>query len=179
MLNVHWYISRHTLAVEIFDSISTTRTHNYILEANLYNCAMCWEYFVVPQPMFWNPWSKLRCLWWCRFCSPLQLFTEVEHHTQYITYTYHRHSGFAWYIRRLQNWLAIFLQILVTYFIASIEMHTKYGWLKSNLIGHWLKLVWKWSVAYCYYAYCICPRTRAYGPWARAYISGESLVTMV
>ena len=48
---------------------------------------------------------------------------------------------------RLQNWLAILVNIGS---IASIEMYRKSGQPKSNLIGRWLKLVWKWPVAKCY-----------------------------
>jgi len=44
---------------------------------------------------------------------------------------------------------------VVPYFIASIETYTKCGQPKSNLIGHCLKLVWKWPVANCYFVHCI------------------------
>ena len=33
-------------------------------------------------------------------------------------------------------------------------MYRKCGRPKSNLIGHWLKLVWKWPMANCYFAHC-------------------------
>ena len=43
------------MAVRIFDSISRTKTHNHVLEANLYNCVACQELFVIPLPMFYKP----------------------------------------------------------------------------------------------------------------------------
>ena len=49
------YVSRHTLAVGIFDSISTTKTHNRVLEVNLYNRIACRQRFVIPLPTFYKP----------------------------------------------------------------------------------------------------------------------------
>ena len=45
------------MAVGIFDSITTTKTktHNRILEVNLYNHVACQERFVTLQPMFYKP----------------------------------------------------------------------------------------------------------------------------
>ena len=43
------------MAVGIFDSISTTKTHNRVLEVNLYNCVTCRERFMIPLPTFYNP----------------------------------------------------------------------------------------------------------------------------
>ena len=33
-------------------------------------------------------------------------------------------------------------------------MYRKCGRPKSNLIGHWLKFVWKWPMANCYFVHC-------------------------
>ena len=49
---INTYVSRHTLAVGIFDSSNTTKIHNHVLEANLYKRAKCQERFVTPQPIF-------------------------------------------------------------------------------------------------------------------------------
>ena len=43
------------MAVGIFDSISTTKTHNRILEVNLYNRVACRQRFVIPLPTFYKP----------------------------------------------------------------------------------------------------------------------------
>ena len=47
-------ISRHTLAVRIFDSISITKTHNRILKLNLYNRVMCRERFMILELTFYK-----------------------------------------------------------------------------------------------------------------------------
>ena len=52
---MYQYINRHTLAVGIFDSISTTKTHNRVLEVNLYNRVACQQRFVIPLPTFYKP----------------------------------------------------------------------------------------------------------------------------
>ena len=39
----------------MFDSISTTKTDNRVLEVNLYNCVACRECFVIPLPTFYKP----------------------------------------------------------------------------------------------------------------------------
>ena len=52
------------MAVGIFDSISTTKTHNRVLEVNLYNCVACRERFVIPLPTFYKPMIKVQmCLY--------------------------------------------------------------------------------------------------------------------
>ena len=43
------------MAVGIFDSISTTKTHNRVLEVNLYNRVACRQRFVIPLPTFYKP----------------------------------------------------------------------------------------------------------------------------
>ena len=43
------------MAVGIFDSISTTKTHNRALEVNLYNRVACRERFMIPVPTFYKP----------------------------------------------------------------------------------------------------------------------------
>ena len=45
------------MAVGIYDSISTTKNHNRVLEMNLcvYNCVACRERFVIPLPTFYKP----------------------------------------------------------------------------------------------------------------------------
>jgi len=52
------------LAVGIFDIISTTKTHNRILEVNLYNCVACRQRFVIPLPTFYKPMIEVQmCLY--------------------------------------------------------------------------------------------------------------------
>jgi len=43
------------LTVGIFDSISTTKTHNRVLEVNLYNRVACQQRFVIPLSTFYKP----------------------------------------------------------------------------------------------------------------------------
>ena len=43
------------MAAGIFDSISTTKTHNCILEVNLYNRVAYQEHFVIPLHTFYKP----------------------------------------------------------------------------------------------------------------------------
>ena len=43
------------MAVGIFDSISTTKTHNRVFEVNLYNRVACQQRFVIPLPTFYKP----------------------------------------------------------------------------------------------------------------------------
>ena len=48
------------MLVGIFDSISTTKTHNRILEVNLDNHATLRDCFVSLQPMFYKPMIKVQ-----------------------------------------------------------------------------------------------------------------------
>ena len=57
------------------------------------------------------------------------------------------------YNTRVWNWSAIML-ILTSYFDCSYRICRKCGQPMSTLIGHWSKLVWKWSVASCYFVLC-------------------------
>ena len=43
------------MAVGIFDSINTTKTHNRVFEMNLYNRVACRKRFVIPLPTFYKP----------------------------------------------------------------------------------------------------------------------------
>ena len=48
------------MAVGIFDSISTTKTHNRVLEVNLYNRVACRERFVISLPTFYKAMIKVQ-----------------------------------------------------------------------------------------------------------------------
>ena len=48
------------MAVGIFYSIITTKTHNCILEANLHSRVACWERFLIPLPTFYKPMIKVQ-----------------------------------------------------------------------------------------------------------------------
>ena len=48
-------VSIRTLAERVFVSINATKTHNHVLEMNLYNRVTCRECFVIPQPTFKKP----------------------------------------------------------------------------------------------------------------------------
>ena len=77
------------MAVGIFDNISTTKTHNRILEVKLYNRVACQERFVIPLPTFYKPMIEVQMhLYKTDGVIPLPLllfgeYTEVV----YITYT--------------------------------------------------------------------------------------------
>ena len=43
------------MAVGIFDSINTTKTHNRVFEMNLNNRVACRKRFVIPLPTFYKP----------------------------------------------------------------------------------------------------------------------------
>ena len=52
------------MAVGIFDSIGTTKTHNRALEVNLYNRIACRERFMIPLPTFYKPMIEVQmCLY--------------------------------------------------------------------------------------------------------------------
>ena len=78
------------IALGIFDSISTTKTHNRILEVNIDNCVACRERFVIPLSTFYKPMIKVQmCLYKTDgvFSSCLLLLFGEYTEVVYITYT--------------------------------------------------------------------------------------------
>ena len=81
------------MAAGISDSISTTKTHNRILEANLYNRVACQEHFVIPLPTFYKPMIEGQMpLYKTDGVVPTRICNFL---VSGIYYLYHGHFGFA------------------------------------------------------------------------------------
>ena len=86
-------------------NISTTKTHNHVLEANEDNHATCQEYFVMIKPMFCKPMIKVQIpLYKCNGVVLLAIATFWWAFQSSINWLYHGHSEFAWYMWPCRFW---------------------------------------------------------------------------
>ena len=78
----------------IFDSISTTKTHNCALKVNLYYRVAFRESFMIPLPTFHKPMIKIQM-------QKLMVWSTLAFATFWWAYwssIYYLYQGFAWYI---------------------------------------------------------------------------------
>ena len=133
----------------------------------------CCQKVNIWQIFRWNFWARNPKSFWSLYIllpyymitRLLEIWLKYMHHSQGCTAPkreciYFSHIPHNRAITKAQCKLSKFVSRfvnMVPYFIASMymEMYRKCGQPKSNLISHWLKLVWKWPMANCYFVHCI------------------------